>query len=71
MKLKFFLYSLFISCLTLTACTDSEEKNDEQVIELLFKATVHHKWQFTKFCRDTIRENIKNTAKLRRTIGRS
>jgi aminopeptidase N len=36
--------------------------NDEQVIELLFKATVHHKWQFTKFCRDTIRENLKNTA---------
>jgi aminopeptidase N len=35
--------------------------NDEQVIELLFKATVHHKWQFTKFCRDTIRENLKNT----------
>jgi aminopeptidase N len=36
--------------------------NDEQVIELLFKATVHHKWQFTKFCRDTIREHLKNTA---------
>ena len=36
--------------------------NDEQVIELLFKATVHHKWQFTKFCRDTIRENLKNIA---------
>ncbi|WP_396143206.1 M1 family metallopeptidase [Flavobacterium sp.] len=36
--------------------------NDEKVIELLFKATVHHKWQFTKFCRDTIRENLKNTA---------
>lgn len=35
--------------------------NDEQVIELLFKATLHHKWQFTKFCRDTIRENLKNT----------
>lgn len=33
MKLKYFLYSLFISCLTLTACTDSEEKNDEQVID--------------------------------------
>ena len=36
--------------------------NDAQVIELLFKATAHHKWQFTKFCRDTIRENLKNTA---------
>lgn len=36
--------------------------NDEQVIELLFSATNHHKWQFTKFCRDTIRENLKNTA---------
>ena len=36
--------------------------NNEQVIELLFNATVHHKWQFTKFCRDTIRENLKNTA---------
>ena len=40
--------------------------NDEQVIELLFKATAHHKWQFTKFCRDTIRENLKNTAFRRR-----
>ena len=36
--------------------------NDAQVIELLFSATNHHKWQFTKFCRDTIRENLKNTA---------
>jgi aminopeptidase N len=36
--------------------------NDEQVIELLFSATNHHKWQFTKFCRDTIRVNLKNTA---------
>ena len=40
--------------------------NDAQVIELLFKATAHHKWQFTKFCRDTIRENLKNTAFRRR-----
>ena len=40
--------------------------NDEQVIELLFSATNHHKWQFTKFCRDTIRENLKNTAFRRR-----
>ncbi len=36
--------------------------NNEKVIELLFNATVHHKWQFTKFCRDTIREHLKNTA---------
>lgn len=29
--------------------------NDERVIELLFKATVHHKWQFTLFARTKIR----------------
>lgn len=33
--------------------------NDEQVIELLFKATVHHKWQFTKFARERIRTLLK------------
>lgn len=33
--------------------------NDEQVIELLFKATVHHKWQFTKFAREKIRTLLK------------
>lgn len=34
--------------------------NDEKVIELLFKATLHHKWQFTKFGRDNIRRLLKN-----------
>ncbi len=34
--------------------------NDEKVIELLFKATVHYKWQFTKFGRDNIRRLLKN-----------
>ncbi len=34
--------------------------NDEKVIELLFKATVHHKWQFTKFGRDNVRRLLKN-----------
>ena len=34
--------------------------NDEKVIELLFKATLHDKWQFTKFGRDNIRRLLKN-----------
>ncbi|MBE9577335.1 M1 family metallopeptidase [Flavobacterium proteolyticum] len=34
--------------------------NDEKVIELLFKTTVHHKWQFTKFSRDNVRRLLKN-----------
>ena len=34
--------------------------DDEKVIELLFKATVHHKWQFTKFGRDNVRRLLKN-----------
>lgn len=34
--------------------------NDENVIASLFQATTHHKWQFTKFSRDTIREKLKN-----------
>jgi aminopeptidase N len=33
--------------------------NNEKVIELLFKATVHHKWQFTKFAREKIRTLLK------------
>ena len=33
--------------------------DDEKVIELLFKATVHHKWQFTKFGRDNVRLLLK------------
>ena len=33
--------------------------NDEKVIELLFKATMHHKWQFTKFGRDNVRSLLK------------
>ena len=35
--------------------------NDEKVIEFLFKASVHHKWQFTLFARTKIRELLKNT----------
>jgi aminopeptidase N len=34
--------------------------NDERVIELLFKATVHHKWQFTLFARTKIRALLKD-----------
>ena len=33
--------------------------NEKKVIELLFKATVHHKWQFTKFGRDNVRLLLK------------
>ena len=33
--------------------------NDVNVIASLFKATTHHKWQFTKFSRDKIRELLK------------
>jgi aminopeptidase N len=35
--------------------------NDENVIASLFQATTHHKWQFTKFSRDKIRELLKKT----------
>ena len=34
--------------------------NDINAIISLFDGTTHHKWQFTKFCRDTIREKLKN-----------
>ena len=34
--------------------------NDINAIFSLFDGTTHHKWQFTKFCRDTIREKLKN-----------
>ena len=33
---------------------------NEKVIEALFLATQHHKWQFTMFARNTIRKNLKN-----------
>jgi aminopeptidase N len=33
--------------------------NDGNVIASLFHATSHHKWQFTKFSRDTIRQLLK------------
>ncbi len=33
MKFKFIIYSLFISCLTLTACSNSDENSNEQVID--------------------------------------
>ena len=32
---------------------------NEQVIQALFQATTHHKWQFTKFARDKIRALLK------------
>ena len=35
--------------------------NDINAIISLFDGTTHHKWQFTKFCRDTIREKLKNS----------
>ena len=34
--------------------------NEEQVIALLFKATEHHKWQFTLYARTKVRELLKN-----------
>lgn len=33
---------------------------EDQVIALLFKATSHHKWQFTMFARTKVRELLKN-----------
>ena len=36
------------------------EPLNEKVIEALFLATQHHKWQFTSFARNTIRKNLKN-----------
>jgi hypothetical protein len=33
MKFKFIIYSLFISCLTLTACTNSSESKEEEGID--------------------------------------
>ena len=35
--------------------------DDYFVIASLFRATTHHKWQFTKFSRDIIREKLKNS----------
>jgi aminopeptidase N len=32
---------------------------NEQVIQALFQATTHHKWQFTKFAREKIRNLLK------------
>ena len=32
---------------------------NEQVIRVLFQATTHHKWQFTKFVREKIRTLLK------------
>lgn len=32
---------------------------NEQVIRVLFQATIHHKWQFTKFAREKIRTLLK------------
>ena len=35
--------------------------NEDQVIALLFKATTHHKWQFTLFARNKVRELLKDS----------
>ena len=40
--------------------------NEEQVIALLFKATEHHRWQFTLFARTKVRELLKNSADRKR-----
>ena len=40
--------------------------NEDQVIALLFKATEHHKWQFTLFARTKVRELLKNSANRKR-----
>jgi aminopeptidase N len=34
---------------------------NEQVIRALFQATIHHKWQFTKFAREKIRALLKQS----------
>ncbi|NUY79735.1 M1 family metallopeptidase [Flavobacterium sp. MAH-1] len=41
------------------------DKGDKNVLPLLVNATVHHKWQFSKYGRDKIREKLKlqNTRK--------
>lgn len=36
------------------------DSTNQKVIEALFLATQHHKWQFTSFARNTIRKNLKN-----------
>ncbi len=36
------------------------QPNEDQVIALLFKATSHHKWQFTLYARTMVRELLKN-----------
>jgi len=38
------------------------QPNEDQVIALLFKATSHHKWQFTLYARTKVRELLKNKA---------
>lgn len=35
------------------------DKGDKNILPLLVNATVHHKWQFSKFGRDRIREKLK------------
>ena len=35
------------------------DKGDQNILPLLVNATVHHKWQFSKFGRDRIREKLK------------
>ena len=42
------------------------QPNEEQVIALLFKATEHHRWQFTLFARTKVRELLKNSADRKR-----
>jgi aminopeptidase N len=38
------------------------QPNEDKVIALLFKATSHHKWQFTLYARTKVREFLKDTA---------
>jgi len=42
------------------------QPNEDQVIALLFKATEHHRWQFTLFARTKVRELLKNSADRKR-----
>jgi aminopeptidase N len=42
------------------------QPNEDQVIALLFKASEHHKWQFTLFARTKVRELLKNSANRKR-----
>lgn len=38
------------------------DKNDQNILQALVEGTLHHKWQFVKYCKDTIRQMLKKTS---------